>query len=175
MIFMSLEETGKIPFDTVFIHGIIRDNLGRKMSKSLGNGIDPLEVIENYGADALRFTLASGNSPGNDMRFYFEKVESSRNFANKIWNASRFILMNLGETAPAKGLPDSLEVEDKWIVSKFNTLASEVTANLEKYELGIAVQKLYDFIWDLFCDWYIELANPACKRAGRPPKAPGGC
>ncbi len=159
MIFSGIEHTGTVPFDTVFIHGIVRDSQGRKMSKSLGNGIDPLEIIDKYGADALRFTLATGNSPGNDMRFYTERVEASRNFANKIWNASRFVLMNLGENASGI-LPENLELEDKWIVGRLNTVAREVTENLERFELGIAVQKLYDFIWDEFCDWYIELVKP---------------
>ena len=171
MIFSGLAYTGKAPFKTVLIHGLVRDAQGRKMSKSLGNGIDPLEIIETYGADALRFMLATGNSPGNDMRFINEKVEASRNFANKLWNAARFILMNLPEEGVALTLPDELTLEDKWIVSKFNTLAKAVTENLEKFELGIAVQKLYDFIWDNFCDWYIELCksrlqgeNPAAAR-----------
>jgi valyl-tRNA synthetase len=159
MIFSGLEQMGEEPFKTVFIHGIVRDAEGRKMSKSLGNGIDPLEVIEKYGADALRFTLATGNSPGNDMRFVEERVEASRNFANKIWNACRFILMNVGENTVEMGLPAELELEDKWIISKFNTLCREVTDNLERFELGMAVSKLYDFIWDSFCDWYIELAK----------------
>ncbi len=159
MIFSAVELTDEAPFDTVFIHGIIRDAQGRKMSKSLGNGIDPLEVIEEYGADALRFTLATGNSPGNDMRYMKEKVEASRNFANKLWNAARFILMNLEGKEAAPGLPEELTLEEKWIVSRFNGLAKDVTENLEKFELGIAVGKLYDFSWDVFCDWYIELAK----------------
>ncbi|NLX94469.1 MAG: valine--tRNA ligase, partial [Clostridiales bacterium] len=159
MIFSACEQTDMKPFDTVFIHGIIRDAQGRKMSKSLGNGIDPLLLIEEFGADALRFALATGNSPGNDMRFSDEKVESSRNFANKIWNAARFILMNLDGDEPAPHTPEEPALEDKWILSRFNTLVKEVTDNLEKFELGIAVQKLYDFIWDVFCDWYIELAK----------------
>lgn len=159
MIFSALEYTGKAPFDTVLIHGLVRDALGRKMSKSLGNGIDPLEIIDKYGADALRFTLATGNSPGNDMRFSDEKVEASRNFANKIWNAARFIIMNLGENEPAPHIPEKLAIEDKWILSQYNDLIKAVTDSLEKYELGLAVQKLYDFIWDVFCDWYIELAK----------------
>ena len=160
MIFSALEHTGKAPFEHVFIHGLVRDSQGRKMSKSLGNGIDPLEIIDKYGADALRFTLATGNAPGNDMRFYTERVEASRNFANKIWNASRFTLMNLDITENC--LPDAaeLQLEDKWILSKYNTVVKEVTENLDKYELGIAVSKLYDFIWDNFCDWYIELVKP---------------
>ncbi|MFR6511585.1 MAG: valine--tRNA ligase [Eubacterium sp.] len=159
MIFSGLAYTGKAPFDTVLIHGLVRDAQGRKMSKSLGNGIDPLEIIDKYGADALRFTLATGNSPGNDMRFSDDKVLASRNFANKLWNAARFVLMYLGEDYKYSGLPSNLLIEDKWIVSKVNSLAKEVTDNLEKYELGIAVQKLYDFIWDVFCDWYIEIAK----------------
>ena len=159
MIFSACEQMGEVPFDTVFIHGIVRDELGRKMSKSLGNGIDPLLVIEKYGADALRMTLATGNSPGNDMRFSESKVIASRNFANKIWNAARFILMNLDGTEAAPHVPADLALEDKWILAKFNALAKEVTDNLEKFELGIAIAKLYDFIWDIFCDWYIELAK----------------
>ena len=159
MIFSACEQMGEVPFDTVFIHGIVRDELGRKMSKSLGNGIDPLLVIDKYGADALRMTLATGNSPGNDMRFSEKKVEASRNFANKIWNAARFILMNLGENEPAPHIPADLALEDKWILAQFNALVKEVTENLEKFELGIAIAKLYDFIWDVFCDWYIELAK----------------
>ena len=158
MMFSGLAYTGKAPFNTVFIHGLVRDSKGRKMSKSLGNGIDPLEIIEEYGADALRFMLATGNSPGNDMRFMQEKVESSRNFANKIWNAARFIRMNLGDKTELS-LPATLTLEDKWILSKLNTLTKAVTDNLEKFELGMAVQKLYDFIWDDFCDWYIELCK----------------
>ncbi|MGN0528474.1 MAG: class I tRNA ligase family protein, partial [Eubacterium sp.] len=159
MIFSGLAYTDDIPFDTVLIHGLVRDAQGRKMSKSLGNGIDPLEIIDQYGADALRFTLATGNSPGNDMRFSDDKVMASRNFANKLWNAARFVLMYLGEDYKYNGLPEDLLIEDKWIISKVNTLAKDVTDNLEKYELGIAVQKLYDFIWDVFCDWYIEIAK----------------
>lgn len=160
MIFSGLEHMGEVPFRHVFIHGIVRDAQGRKMSKSLGNGIDPLEVIEEYGADALRLSLLTGNAPGNDMRFHYERVEASRNFANKIWNASRFILMNLKDTVPKKPDKEELELPDRWIISKYNRLVQEVTENLEKYELGIAVQKLYDFIWSEFCDWYIELAKP---------------
>ncbi|MGE4284133.1 MAG: valine--tRNA ligase [Clostridia bacterium] len=160
MIFSGMEHMGKEPFKHVFIHGIVRDPEGRKMSKSLGNGIDPLEVIDKYGADALRFTLATGNSPGNDMRFYWERVESSRNFANKIWNASRFVLMNLEVKENKLPQQDKLMLEDRWIVSRYNNLVREVTDNLDKFELGIAVQKLYDFIWDEFCDWYIELVKP---------------
>ena len=159
MMFSGIEQTGQVPFDTVLIHGLVRDAKGRKMSKSLGNGIDPLEVIDRYGADALRFSLATGNSPGNDMRYLPERVEASRNFANKIWNAARFILMNL-KTDGVKPI-DAVEfaLEDRWILSKFNTLVREVTDNLEKFELGLAVQKLYDFIWDVFCDWYIEICK----------------
>ncbi|MBQ6265805.1 MAG: valine--tRNA ligase [Clostridia bacterium] len=159
MIFSGLAYTGKAPFDTVLIHGLVRDALGRKMSKSLGNGVDPLEVIDKFGADALRFMLATGNSPGNDMRYSDEKVSASRNFANKLWNASRFIMMNLGDENIACELPANLALEDKWVVSLYNVLVREVTENLEKFELGIAVAKLYDFIWDVFCDWYIELAK----------------
>ena len=159
MIFSAVEHTGKVPFDTVLIHGLVRDAQGRKMSKSLGNGIDPLEVIAEYGADALRFTLATGNSPGNDMRFSDDKVKASRNFANKLWNAARFVLMYLGDDYKFEGLPKELALEDKWIISKVNTLAKDVTANLEKFELGVAIQKLYDFIWDVFCDWYIEISK----------------
>lgn len=159
MIFSALEHTGQVPFDTVLIHGLVRDAQGRKMSKSLGNGIDPLEIIDEYGADALRFTLATGNSPGNDMRFSDDKVKASRNFANKLWNAARFVLMYLGEGYQYPGLPEKLALEDKWIISKVDTLAKDVTANLEKFELGVAIQKLYDFIWDVFCDWYIEISK----------------
>ena len=158
MMFSGIEQTGKVPFDTVLIHGLVRDSQGRKMSKSLGNGIDPLLVIEQYGADALRFALATGNSPGNDMRFSDDKVNASRNFANKLWNAARFVLMYL-EDFDYQGLPNDLAIEDKWIISKVNTLAKDVTENLDKFELGIAIQKLYDFIWDVFCDWYIEIAK----------------
>ncbi|NDL68200.1 valine--tRNA ligase [Anaerotalea alkaliphila] len=160
MVFSSLEFTGKVPFKTVFIHGLVRDADGRKMSKSLGNGIDPLEVIGQYGADALRLALVTGNSPGNDMRFNLEKIESSRNFANKIWNASRFILMNLGDEEPEEVSLESLTPADKWILSKANNLAKEVTDNMDRFELGLAVAKLYDFIWDEFCDWYIEMVKP---------------
>ncbi len=166
MMFSGIENTGKPPFDTVLIHGLIRDSQGRKMSKSLGNGIDPLEEIEKYGADALRFMLATGNSPGNDMRYMEEKVKSSRNFANKLWNASRFIMMNLPDDFRLEGLPANLTIEDKWIVSKFNTLAKEVNENLEAFELGVAVAKLYDFIWDVYCDWYIELTKPRIAAGG---------
>lgn len=159
MIFSGLAHMGKVPFDTVFIHGIVRDANGVKMSKSLGNGIDPLEVIDQYGADALRFMLATGNSPGNDMRYSPEKVEASRNFANKIWNAARFILMNLEGHEIKNELPNEPTTEDKWIISSFNRVAKEITENLEKFELGIAAQKIYDFLWDVFCDWYIEIAK----------------
>ncbi|MBQ1231734.1 MAG: valine--tRNA ligase, partial [Clostridia bacterium] len=159
MIFSGLAYTDKVPFDTVLFHGIVRDSQGRKMSKSLGNGIDPLVEIERYGADALRFTLATGNSPGNDMRYSPERVEASRNFANKIWNAARFVLMNLDENEPAPYIPEDLALEDKWILSKYNDVVAAVTQNLDKYELGLAVSKLYDFIWDVFCDWYIEIAK----------------
>ena len=159
MIFSGLEYTGTVPFKTVLFHGLVRDAEGRKMSKSLGNGIDPLEEIEKYGADALRFTLATGNSPGNDMRYSPERVQASRNFANKIWNAARFLIMNFSENEPAPHIPENLELEDKWILSKYNNLVADVTDNLEKYELGLAVSKLYDFIWDVFCDWYIEIAK----------------
>jgi len=160
MIVSGLEHLNEAPFKHIYIHGLVRDSRGRKMSKSLGNGIDPLEIVEKYGADALRFTLATGNSPGNDMRFYIERVEASRNFANKIWNASRFVLMNLDIEENVLPESDKLSIEDKWILSRYNKLAREVTDNLEKYELGIAVSKLYDFIWDEFCDWYIELVKP---------------
>ena len=161
MVFSALEQTGEVPFHHVLIHGLVRDSLGRKMSKSLGNGIDPLEIIDQYGADALRLTLMTGNAPGNDMRFYMERVEASRNFANKVWNASRFIMMNLEKAE----VPETIDTKDltgadKWILSKVNTLAKEVTDLLDKYELGIAVQKVYDFIWEEFCDWYIEMVKP---------------
>ena len=161
MVFSAMEQTGEVPFHHVLIHGLIRDSQGRKMSKSLGNGIDPLEIIEQYGADALRLTLMTGNAPGNDMRFYMERVEASRNFANKVWNASRFIMMNLekAEVPSQMNLAD-LTGADKWILSKVNTLAKDVTDNMDKYELGIAVQKVYDFIWEEFCDWYIEMVKP---------------
>ena len=161
MVFSGLEQTGKLPFHTVLIHGLVRDSEGRKMSKSLGNGIDPLEVIDKYGADALRMALITGNAPGNDMRFYWERVENSRNFANKVWNASRFIMMNIEKAAQSGEVAlDRLTMADKWIVSKVNTLTREVTENLDKYELGIALQKVYDFIWEEFCDWYIEMVKP---------------
>ena len=157
MIFSACEQTKKPPFHTVFIHGLVRDDKGRKMSKSLGNGIDPLEIADKYGADALRFNLVTGNSPGNDMRFYTERCEAMRNFANKIWNASRFLMMNL--TIDRCELPGRLELEDKWILSKLNSVIPEVTENMERYELGVAAQKVYDFIWDSYCDWYIELTK----------------
>ena len=171
MVFSGYAHTGKSPFHTVLIHGLVRDSQGRKMSKSLGNGIDPLEVIDKYGADALRLTLITGNAPGNDMRFYWERVEASRNFANKVWNASRFIMMNLDNADPAT-MPQAcgaeateefwktLRPEDRWIISKVNTLAKDMTENMDKFELGIAVQKVHDFIWDEFCDWYIEIVKP---------------
>ncbi len=159
MIFSGYEHMGKAPFHTVLFHGLVRDSQGRKMSKSLGNGIDPLEVIDKYGADALRLTLITGNAPGNDMRFYWERVESARNFANKVWNASRFIMMNIGEEKLMEPSLMQLETEDKWILSRVNALAHDVTENMDKFELGIAVQKVYDFIWDEFCDWYIEIAK----------------
>jgi valyl-tRNA synthetase len=168
MVFSSIEQTGKLPFHTVLFHGLVRDDQGRKMSKSLGNGIDPLEIISENGADALRLTLITGNAPGNDMRFYRERVLVSRNFANKIWNASRFVMMNmekLGENETIKisgndALPDKLTIADRWILSKMNALVKEVTDNMEKYELGIAVSKVYDFLWEEFCDWYIEMVKP---------------
>ena len=161
MVFSALEQTDQVPFHHVLIHGLVRDSQGRKMSKSLGNGIDPLEIIDQYGADALRLTLITGNAPGNDMRFYMERVEASRNFANKVWNASRFIMMNLEKAeVPAQMPKDQLTAADKWILSKVNTLAKVVTENMDKYELGIAVQKVYDFIWEEFCDWYIEMVKP---------------
>ncbi len=160
MIFSGYEQMGEKPFKTVLFHGLVRDSQGRKMSKSLGNGIDPLEIIDKYGADALRLTLITGNAPGNDMRFYYERVEASRNFANKVWNASRFIMMNMeGKNIP-DAKPQKLEPVDKWILSKFNTLVKDATDNMEHFELGIAVQKVYDFIWDEFCDWYIEMVKP---------------
>ncbi len=160
MIFSGMEHLEKEPFKTIFIHGIIRDSQGRKMSKSLGNGVDPLEVVDQYGADALRFTLATGNSPGNDTRFHMERIEANRNFCNKIWNASRFVLMNLTIENCELPKPEQLELPDRWILSKYNRLVSEVTENIESFELGVAAQKLYDFIWDDFCDWYIELVKP---------------
>jgi valyl-tRNA synthetase len=163
MIFSSYEQMGQAPFKTVLFHGLVRDSQGRKMSKSLGNGIDPLDIIANYGADALRLTLITGNAPGNDMRFYNERVENSRNFANKVWNASRFIMMNMGDdekSAIHQPMPQGLEPVDKWILSKLNNTIKEVTENMDHFELGIAVQKVYDFIWDEFCDWYIEMVKP---------------
>ena len=160
MIFSGFEQMGEKPFKTVLFHGLVRDSQGRKMSKSLGNGIDPLEIIDQYGADALRLTLITGNAPGNDMRFYYERVENSRNFANKVWNASRFIMMNMeGKEVTTPGAAD-LQPVDKWILSKLNTLVKDATDNMESFELGIAVQKVYDFIWDEFCDWYIEMVKP---------------
>lgn len=159
MVFSGVEHMNAVPFDTVLIHGLVRDAQGRKMSKSLGNGIDPLIVIDEFGADALRFTLATGNSPGNDMRFSDDRVKSSRNFANKLWNAARFVLMNLDDNQQSANIPSNLASEDKWIISKLNSLTKEVTDNLDKFELGMAVQKLYDFIWDVFCDWYIEISK----------------
>ncbi len=158
MVCMAMAEMGEVPFKTVYIHGLVRDGQGRKMSKSLGNGIDPIEIIDQYGADALRFTLYTGNSPGNDTRFSAEKVEASRNFCNKIWNASRYVLMNLD--IEEEGLPQHLTVDDKWILSRYNDLVKEVTENMDRYELGIAAEKLYSFIWDTYCDWYIELTKP---------------
>ena len=172
MVFSALEQTGETPFHHVLIHGLVRDSQGRKMSKSLGNGIDPLEVIDKYGADALRLTLMTGNAPGNDMRFYWERVEASRNFANKVWNASRFIMMNLeGKTVTEPENLNDLCAEDKWILSHLNTVIREATENMEKYELGIAVQKVYDFLWDELCDWYIEMAKVRLWKAEEDPKA----
>ena len=158
-MFSGIEQTGKAPFDTVLIHGLVRDEQGRKMSKSLGNGIDPLKIIDEYGADALRLMLATGNSPGNDMRFSDKKVEACRNFANKLWNASRFVHMNIDDYDVKSELPEKLEAEDKWIINTLNNTAKEVNENIKNFELGIAVQKVYDFIWDCYCDWYIELAK----------------
>ncbi len=160
MIFSGYEQMGEKPFKTVLFHGLVRDDQGRKMSKSLGNGIDPLEIIDKYGADALRLTLITGNAPGNDMRFYMSRVEASRNFANKVWNASRFIMMNMGDTDPHKPADSELEPVDKWIISKLQSVIKDATDNMDKFELGIAVQKVYDFIWDEFCDWYIEMVKP---------------
>jgi valyl-tRNA synthetase len=160
MVFSGYEYTGKAPFNKVLMHGLVRDSQGRKMSKSLGNGIDPLEIIDKYGADALRLTLITGNAPGNDMRFYWERVEASRNFANKVWNASRFIMMNLEKAEGLTVEPDAFTDADKWILSKANSLVKEVTDNMENFELGIAVQKIYDFVWEEFCDWYIEMVKP---------------
>jgi len=160
MIFSGCKQTGKTPFHTVLIHGLVRDDQGRKMSKSLGNGIDPLEMIDKYGCDALRMNMVTSNSPGNDMRFYVTRCEAMRNFANKLWNASRYVMMNLAEDAKNE-LPDlsKLEIADKWVLSKLNTLIAEVTENMEKYELGVAIQKIYDFVWDIYCDWYIEMTK----------------
>ncbi|MCD7727017.1 MAG: valine--tRNA ligase [Ruminococcus sp.] len=166
MMFSALEQTGEVSFDTVLIHGLVRDSQGRKMSKSLGNGIDPLEVIDQYGADALRFMLATGNSPGNDMRYIEDKVKASRNFANKLWNAARFIMMNLPDDYKVDALPQNLTTEDKWIISKVNTLAGDINTNLDGFEIGVAVSKLYDFIWDVYCDWYIELTKPRIAAGG---------
>ena len=167
MIFSGMEHMGEKPFDTVFIHGLVRDAKGRKMSKSLGNGIDPLEIIEKYGADALRFALASGNAPGNDMRFSDEKIESARNFANKLWNASRFVLMNMDDESVCKLPPvNEMALEDKWILSRFNRLAKEVRENIDRYELGVALALIYDFAWDVFCDWYIELSKNRLYETG---------
>jgi valyl-tRNA synthetase len=171
MIFSGYEQMGKAPFHTVLFHGLVRDSQGRKMSKSLGNGIDPLEIIDKYGADALRLTLITGNAPGNDMRFYWERVEASRNFANKVWNASRFIMMNLEGMEVTKPSIAELASEDKWILSAVNTLTKDVTENMDKYELGIAVQKVYDFIWDEFCDWYIEIAKIRTYKKEENPQA----
>ena len=166
MMFSGLKNMGEVPFDTVLIHGLVRDEQGRKMSKSLGNGIDPLKVIDEFGADALRFMLATGNAPGNDMRYSDDKVKAARNFANKLWNASRFIMMNLPEDFQYHGLPEDLELEDRWIVSKFNAVAKEVGENLDKFEIGVASAKIYDFIWDVYCDWYIELTKPRIQAGG---------
>ncbi|MBP3665291.1 MAG: class I tRNA ligase family protein, partial [Tyzzerella sp.] len=159
MVFSGYAHTGKSPFDTVLIHGLVRDSQGRKMSKSLGNGIDPLEIIDEYGADALRMTLVTGNAPGNDMRFYNERVEASRNFANKVWNASRFIMMNMEGKEVTEPALDQLRPADRWILSKCNTLVKDVTENMDKFDLGIALSKVYNFLWDEFCDWYIEIAK----------------
>ena len=164
MIFSGCEQMKKYPFEKVLMHGLVRDDKGRKMSKSLGNGIDPLEIADKYGADALRFNLITGNSPGNDMRFYVEKCEAMRNFANKIWNASRFVMMNL--TIDQVKLPEELALEDKWVLSKLNTLVGEVTENLDAYELGVASAKVYDFIWVTYCDWYIELTKSRMQGEG---------
>ena len=169
MVFSGYAHTGKSPFHTVFIHGLVRDSQGRKMSKSLGNGIDPLEIIDQYGADALRMTLVTGNAPGNDMRFYNERVEASRNFANKVWNASRFILMNIEGKEIIEPETEKLLPGDKWILSRCNGLIREMTENMDKFELGIALQKVYDFIWDEFCDWYIEIAKQRIYRAEEEP------
>ncbi len=170
MVFSGYAHTGKAPFHTVLIHGLVRDSQGRKMSKSLGNGIDPLEVIDQYGADALRLTLVTGNAPGNDMRYYDERVEASRNFANKVWNASRFILMNMEENVLEEPDASLFQATDRWILSRVNSLAKEVTENMDKYELGIAVQKVHDFVWDEFCDWYVELAKYRIYHAEEEPE-----
>ena len=159
MIFSSLDRMGEVPFKHVVIHGLVRDAQGRKMSKSLGNGVDPLEIIEKFGADALRYSLTAGTSPGSDMRYRDEKVESARNFANKIWNASRFVLMNIDEVPDAIDM-DHLDIADKWILDRLRNVIQEVSKNLEEFELGLAVGKIYDFIWNEFCDWYIEMAKP---------------
>jgi len=166
MIFSGVEQMGEVPFDTVFIHGLVRDAQGRKMSKSLGNGVDPLETIEEYGADALRFTLVTGTSPGNDTRYVDDKVKASRNFANKIWNAVRYVLMNLSDGVDGAALPRELALEDKWVLHKYNELVAQVTDNLDKFELGVAAGKLYDFIWDIVCDWYIELTKSRLQEGG---------
>ena len=169
MIFSGLEHMGKEPFSTVFIHGLVRDAQGRKMSKSLGNGIDPLEIIDKYGADALRYALATGNSPGNDMRFSDEKIEAARNFANKLWNASRFVRMNLTAEEIKLPEPSELALEDKWILHEFNRLVKNVTNALDRYEVGVALSSIYDFTWDIFCDWYIELSKARLSD----PQSPG--
>ena len=171
MVFSGYAHTGKSPFHTVFIHGLVRDSLGRKMSKSLGNGIDPLEIIDQYGADALRMTLVTGNAPGNDMRFYNERVEASRNFANKVWNASRFILMNMEDKEITRPDLEKLLPADKWILSRCGRLIQDVTENMDKFELGIALQKVYDFIWDEFCDWYIEFVKQRMYNAKEEPES----
>ena len=166
MIFSALEYTDNIPFDTVLIHGLVRDAQGRKMSKSLGNGIDPLEIIEKYGADALRFALATGNSPGNDMRFSDERIEAARNFANKLWNAARFVMMNLTIDKIELPAADKLSAEDKWILTKFEQCVQNVNTNLDNYEIGVALSSVYDFLWDIYCDWYIELSKPSVAAGG---------
>ncbi len=171
MIFSGLEHTGVKPFDHVLIHGLVRDDQGRKMSKSLGNGVDPLEIIRDYGADALRLTLVTGNAPGNDMRWTSTKVTASRNFANKLWNASRYVLMNLPEDMEDAVLPENMPIEDKWIITLFNNLVKDVTDNLDSFELGIAIQNIYDFIWDVYCDWYIELTKPRIAQGGETARA----
>ena len=171
MVFSGYAHTGKAPFNTVLIHGLVRDSQGRKMSKSLGNGIDPLDIIDQYGADALRMTLITGNAPGNDMRFYNERVEASRNFANKVWNASRYILMNMEGKEITEPQAEELGPADRWILSACNNVVKDVTENLDKFELGIALSKIYDFIWDEFCDWYIELSKYAIYHADENPKS----